>query len=75
MSKKLDMIILEIFLLYNVIVSEIFKKNKLQLKLKSKDKYYLMSTYHITLLTPIEKETWCWSPPFLPPLSCVAVVT
>ena len=42
MSKKLDMIILEIFLLYNVIVSEIFKKNKLQLKLKSKDKSYLM---------------------------------
>ena len=42
MSKKKDMIILEIFLLYNVIVSEIFKKNKLQLKLKSKDKYYLM---------------------------------
>ena len=42
MSKKLDMIILEIFLLYNVIVSEIFKKNKLQLKLKGKDKSYLM---------------------------------
>ena len=42
MFKKIDMIILEIFILYNVILSRKPKKNKLQLKRQSKYESYLM---------------------------------
>ena len=52
MLKKLDIIILEIFLLYNIIVPRIFRNNKLQLKWQSKNKSYLM---RVDLFKPLTK--------------------
>ena len=74
MFKKLDMIILEIFLLYNAIVSRKFKKNKLQLKWQSKNKSYLMRVDWLIPLNPTGKEMWGWSLPFMLTKSCVTVV-